>query len=197
MSAKLGEFEGSPVTKATIKVTNTGDGLSQAMKIDPQRLHKGDTVYVVMECVVGPVSFDPIKNSTTECVRKHVLKAGAATLVDGALVKQAVEAQTAIILEHREKAKGIEHLPTEDELRDAHDDGEHDLDPYQGCPACEHKAGGKPVAPANKKPTKVDGAIAKALPGSRAKPVKKAAKKAPAKKAAARKPAAKKTAAKR
>jgi hypothetical protein len=95
----LGTFEGRKVTKTTISVRNAGDGLSQAMAVDPQLLHQSDTVYVVIECKVGPVSFDPIKDSETECERKHVLKAGAATTIDAALVKDVIAAQTAKIIE--------------------------------------------------------------------------------------------------
>ena len=113
-----------------------GDGLSQAMKVDPQLLHQGDTVYVVMECKVGPVSFDPIKDSETECERKHVLRAGAATIVDGTLVKTAVEAQTAKIIAAEEERKGIQQLPTNENLTKAHNGGAHEHTPYIGCPEC-------------------------------------------------------------
>lgn len=141
MPSKLGQWEGKTVTKATVAVRNAGDGLSQAMHVDPQPLKQGSTVYVVMECEVGPVSFDPIKDSSSECVRKHVLRAGAATIVDAALVKQAVEAQTEKIIEAREKERGIQQLPTNEKLLKDHDQGEHDappigVGPYIGCPEC-------------------------------------------------------------
>jgi len=180
MASDLGVFEDRTITKTTIAMRNAGDGLSQAMAIDPQLLHQGDTVYVVMECKVGPVSFDPIKDSETECVRKHVLRAGAATIVDAHLVKAAVEAQTAKIVEAREKEKGIQQLPTDKKLKADHGEGLHDTSPYIGCPVCFPKP-----APSKKPAGKTTGATkptkaAGTAPKAKAPAAKRAPRKAPA-----------------
>lgn len=200
MATNLGTFEERQITKTTIAIRNAGDGLSQAMAIDPKLLHQGDTVFVVMECKVGPVSFDPIKDSETECVRKHVLRAGAATIVDAALVEKAVTEQTARILEAREKEAGIQQLPTPEKLTKDHDKGKHDESPYIGCPVCDPppvkkskgatvNAAGEvvnldaPKVPAKKpagattgatKPTKASGAAPKKAAAAKKAPAKKA-----------------------
>lgn len=173
MAPKLGEFEGRKVTKTTISVRNAGDGLSKAMEVDPQLLHQGDTVYVVMECKVGPVEFDVVKNSDTDATRKHVLRAGAATIVDAKLVQHAVEAQTQVILEAREHELGIQQLPTDEKLTREHGEGKHDNTPYIGCPTCY------PI-PGKAKATKAVGATKK-TPRKAAGTAKKTAKKAASK----------------
>lgn len=152
--ADLGAFEGRTVTKATIAVRNAGDGLSAAMKVNPENLHQGDTVYVVLECKVGPVSFDPIKDSETECERKHVLRAGAATLIDGALVRSAIEEQTARIIAARDAEAGrLAITPDAAELMEKltaeHGEGKHKRR-KKDCPVCHpftadvEKANGRP-----------------------------------------------------
>lgn len=120
----LGMFEGRSVTKTTIAVRNAGDGLSAAMKVNPEALHQGDTVYVVLECKVGPVSFDPIKDSETECERKHVLRAGAATLIDSEYVKDAIAKQTDAIIAARDEEAGRQQLAPVDRAQE-HRDGQH------------------------------------------------------------------------
>lgn len=126
---KLSPFDGRDVRAATVSITNAGDGLSQAMKVDPVELHHADTVYVVLQCEVAKVRFDQIKDSD-DLMRVHVLKAGLATLVEGELVADVLAAQRKKIME----ATGQHELPleghsgefTDDEVAEhlADDDGD-------------------------------------------------------------------------
>lgn len=135
-TSALGSFDGKQVLKTTIAVTNAGDGLSEALKVEPQLLHLDGIVYVVLACRVDKIRFEPIKD-VDGVSRVHVLKAGAATLVDEDLVKEHLTAQAERILQAKEKAAGIERIPFGDELQDAHQKGEHDDGLIAGCPDCE------------------------------------------------------------
>ncbi len=146
---ELGEFEGSEVTGTTIAIRNAGDGLSAAMKVDPQILHLNDTVFVVMECRVADVAFPPVKDAETKVTRKHVLRAGNATIVDGKLVRAALNETAAKIEKARDEATKAQRLDLE-------------YDPLAPKP-------GKATAAAKKAPTKKASAAKKA-------PAKKAAK---------------------
>lgn len=42
-------FDGKEIARTTIKVTKAGDGLSEALKVDPQAFHLGDIVHAVIE----------------------------------------------------------------------------------------------------------------------------------------------------
>lgn len=109
----LHDFEGADVLQATIKVTNAGDGLSQAMHVEPEEFRLGDTVYLVIEATVSRVNYEEIKD-TEALKRVHTLKAGTATMVDGTLVAGVLDEQKLKI----EKAQGVERLDfdgTEDE----------------------------------------------------------------------------------
>jgi len=132
----LGEFEGRKITKTTIAVTKAGDGLSTAMKIDPVLLHQGDRVYVVLECNVGKVTFDPYDDGVAARVQN--LEAGVATLIDADVVKKAIEDQRVKNERAKEQANGVQRLPID--LHDDHLAGAHDDGPVSGCPDCDSLA---------------------------------------------------------
>lgn len=101
----LHKFEGREVIGTKVAIANAGDGLSEALAIDPEELSHGTTVYVVLECVVDSVTFKRVKD-TEALTRVQRLKAGTATLVDKAMVGEVLEAQR-VKIEH---AKGVERL---------------------------------------------------------------------------------------
>jgi hypothetical protein len=106
--AKLHKFEGREVIGTKVAISRAGDGLSQALAIEPEELTIGRTVYVVLECTVGPVTMEPVKD-TDSLTRKHKLIAGTATLVEKDLVGELLAAQRAKI----EEAQGIQRLEFE------------------------------------------------------------------------------------
>ena len=103
----LTPFEDHDVVGATISITNAGDGLSDAMKIEPREFEHGETVHVILETVVSKVRFDPSKDNSEDLIRVHVLKAGLATIVDSNSVEPALNAQRRKI----EEAEGVHQLP--------------------------------------------------------------------------------------
>lgn len=131
----LGSFEGRTVTRTTIAVKNAGDGLSQALKIEPQLLHQGDTVYVVLECVVGPIKFDPYADDV--CSRVQELRAGAATIIDADVVRSAIEDQKERIRVAEDAEKGVRELPTDEALAREHRAGLHEHDEPSDHPECK------------------------------------------------------------
>lgn len=110
----LGEFDGRPVGTTSISVTNAGDGLSEALAVDPQLLHLGDTVIVVLECEVSKIRFLQAKG-TDELVREHVLKAGGAALIDRDLVSKVLDEQANRIENAKLAAAGVTRIPGTEE----------------------------------------------------------------------------------
>lgn len=102
----LAPFEGKPVLSASVSVTNAGDGLSNALAVEPIEMHVGETGIIALEYEVAKVRFDPIKD-TPGLQRVHILRAGTATFIDEKTVAMALEQQKARI----EAAAGIFHLP--------------------------------------------------------------------------------------
>lgn len=99
------KFEGKEVTGVSVAISNTGDGLSDAMTVDNVELHHGDVVYVVLECTVNKVRFDPIKDSKA-LTRVHMIRAGDATIIDEGFVREALDAQVTRI----EESRGVHRL---------------------------------------------------------------------------------------
>lgn len=121
----LKAFDGQEVRAATIAITNAGDGLSEALKVNPMEMHHGERHYVVLECDVTQVKFVPVDKDDPagDLIRVHTLKAGMATLVDKSVVD-------GVLAEQRRKldeAKGIPQLPFTGD--DESSGGEADLDP--------------------------------------------------------------------
>lgn len=145
-TSKLSRFDGRDVLRTTIAITNAGDGLSEAMAVDPRELHLGERVRVVLDCEVAKVRFDPIKG-TDALARVHVLRAGDATIVDDDLVEEHLRVQRERIAVAKEQAAGIVRLPgvdeapgsEEDRLANEHVNGEH-VDLVDGCPDCDNEA---------------------------------------------------------
>ena len=103
----LTPFEGEPVLRSSIVIPNAGGGLREAMKIDQAEWHKGDRVFVVLECVVGDVAFKPIKGVDSGLNRVHKFEAEHATIVEEGLVKAQLAEQKKRIRE----AAGEYELP--------------------------------------------------------------------------------------
>lgn len=109
----LEPFEGRDVIGAKIKVTNAGDGLSQALAMDPVAYHHGAKVYVVLECLVSKVEHAEVKD-TGALVRQHTFKAEGAVIVDAELVAGLVDQSKELIRKRKEEAQGIQTLPLDD-----------------------------------------------------------------------------------
>lgn len=152
--ARLQPFDGRDVLRTSIAITRAGDGLSEALRIDPREFHHGEVVHVVLECVVTKVDFRPIdpKDPDGPLVRSHTLSAGTATVVDADLVSDHLAKQRDRIQKAREEAAGIQRIPgTEPEgwgdddvdveaLGEEHALGQHAIGLVPGCEACEAEA---------------------------------------------------------
>jgi hypothetical protein len=113
----LSKFEGRDVLQATIKVTNAGDGLSEALGIEPAEMHLGEKVYLVIEAEVSKVNYEELKDTGT-LRRVHTLRAGTATIVEPEFAVEVIEQQRAAI----EKARGIIRLDFEGAAAEAFGD---------------------------------------------------------------------------
>ena len=106
----LNAFEDRDVVQASMRITRAGDGLSTALRIALVEYHPGAKVYVLLECEVGRISYEPIKD--TDALRRvHTLVAGVGTIVDGEWALDAIAKQTKANL----AAAGVHELFDEDE----------------------------------------------------------------------------------
>jgi hypothetical protein len=106
----LKPYEDRDVVASTIKIVRAGDGLSEALTVDPVEYHVGDEVHVVLRTECTKVTYEPVKD--TDVLRRvHTLSTAFGTIVDEAFAKAVLAEQQLII----EKAKGIQRIPGVDE----------------------------------------------------------------------------------
>lgn len=99
-------FGGQEVAAVAVKVTNAGDGLSEAMRVDPVDLRFGQRVYQVIEGFVVKAEVTPENHldPAGPVVLKYTIKAGTSTLVDEATVREAIDLTRNRILAAQEAA---------------------------------------------------------------------------------------------
>jgi hypothetical protein len=102
----LKPFDDRDVTEATIRIVRAGDGLSDALEVDPVEFALDDIVHVVLRCQVTRIAYEEIKDSD-ELRRVHTLRATSGTIVDEQFAKAVLAEQQTLI----ERARGVQRLP--------------------------------------------------------------------------------------
>lgn len=156
-TSRLSPYQGKDVLRTSISIKGAGDGLSEAMGIDPQELAIGSKGVLVLEFVVEGHKHKPIKD-TNALSLEQILKAGTATLMDEEVVRDALARQREKIDKAKADASGQPRLvdtsgvlnpdaiphagPDADEdtneevMLRHHAAGQH-KDLTDGCPACD------------------------------------------------------------
>lgn len=80
----LEPFEKKPVIRCEVKITKAGDGLSDALQVDPVEMHVNDRVFFVLEAEVASIQFVRMSPAGNDLRRVHVLATQRITQVDGA-----------------------------------------------------------------------------------------------------------------
>lgn len=111
----LPKFERRPVVRASVKITNAGDGLSEAMRLAPEALQLGDEVWFVIKGEVVRVAHESAPKDDHNLVRVHTVKASDVALVAKDAVQDVLHAEQDRIARLREEEEGIQRL-TEDPL---------------------------------------------------------------------------------
>lgn len=118
----LGEYRGKRITHTSIAIRNAGDGLSDAMEIEPEVLEPGTTVFVLLECEVGEHGLKLVDKADSYEL-KQVLKAGTATIVDDQGSRKKIAAQRLRIEKAQEAAKGVQRIPGTEDVTDGQPEG--------------------------------------------------------------------------
>jgi len=85
----LPKFENRDVSAAQVRITGAGDGLSEALEVDPVALHLGDDVTYVLKGTVTQVNHRPLSSKHPEImVRQHTVTASEITEIDGDVAEE-------------------------------------------------------------------------------------------------------------
>lgn len=115
----LKRFEGKPVASSTIRVTKAGDGLSEALRLDPVALKHEQEVYLVLRGIVRQVNYRPIAGSDGILTRQHTVEASAVAMVTREAVEDFLAAEADRVAKMKEEADGVIRLPLEEAAGDA------------------------------------------------------------------------------
>lgn len=106
----LPEFEQQSVNNATVRITNAGDGLSDALKVDPKALHLGQEVFYILSGDVTQINHVEKDDVLT---RVHTVKASAITEVDGDLASKLLTEAAEELQRRRDEISGQLSLQAE------------------------------------------------------------------------------------
>lgn len=143
---RLPKFQGRPVKSMKIAIRKAGDGLSEALSIEPNPHNSGDETFFIIRCIVGPIDHNPtalLANAPFIRVEDHI--AQEMVEVDGddvkayldqsreAIAAAKAEAEEALESEKLAGGQGIQPklatVPDEAPINEAHDDGGDHVSP--------------------------------------------------------------------
>lgn len=111
-------FEGHEVGKSAIRITNAGDGLSDALEMDPKALDLGDVQFYVLSGVVTQVNHVQ-KDTDGPLVRLHTIKASQITEVDPDTATAILDAAAAALAAAKAERDGQPPLDFDKDTADA------------------------------------------------------------------------------
>lgn len=130
------EIDGHPVTGRLIKITKTGDGLSEAMKLENHDLEAEQIVDVIVRCKVADVNFKPDKKADDGSYKRiDVLEARSARIAPvgfeqvASMMDEHEAAVAEMKLAEAEAKRGIERMPFDDKAEDQAQQGEDGAEP--------------------------------------------------------------------
>lgn len=106
----LSDFEGTPVVKSTIAIAKAGDGLSEALEINPQEMHVGDEGFFILRAGVRRVIHKPFDTLGNELVREHTMDTIEIVQVDKAEVDELLRDRLDKVRKAAEEKRGIQRL---------------------------------------------------------------------------------------
>lgn len=124
MVNEVAPFEGLDVVAAKVRVTRAGDGLSEAMTLDPQDLHHGEEVYLIIKGKVGRVSYDPVPKADGVLQRVHTVVASECVMVAPDEVEALLDRERDRLARLKEDRAGVARLPLNGDPLGALSDGD-------------------------------------------------------------------------
>lgn len=134
----LTEYRGREVRKTKVTITNAGDGLSEALGIEPQEFEQGDEVFVLLRTVVGSHKLEVMKGYDPDegdapLVLVQQLRAQDATVVTKEFADRHIKAQRVKIQRAKDEAEGKGRLDAQPGA-EGWDDEHAEMDAEDGEP---------------------------------------------------------------
>lgn len=109
----FGTYDGKPIRKSSLKITGTGDGLSDALAVEPREMHPQDVTYVVLEVEAGDVNHKYLAEADA-WNRVQGTKALRGAFIDAAIAKPLLDNVEVARREQKEREGADVELETMD-----------------------------------------------------------------------------------
>lgn len=138
----FGTYDKRPVRQSSLKITGTGDGLSDALAIEPQDWHPKDTAFIVLEIEMGDVNYKYVEKG--DCWnRVQGSKAIRGAFISSELAVPLLDDVKVAFEEQRQAEGGDVELDLDGEVGPGrmieHERGLHKRK-RKDCPACQGTA---------------------------------------------------------
>lgn len=107
-------FEDLGVEGVQVRITNAGDGLTEALRISPKALHLGDEFACVLRGTVTQINHKEDKDERV--IRLHTVKTDGITEIDMDIANQMIAAATERIKAAKDEIEGQLRLEADDDL---------------------------------------------------------------------------------
>jgi hypothetical protein len=104
----LPAFEDAVVHKSTVRVVKTGDGLSEALDLEPQALHLGDEVCFVIRGKVSQVNHR--EGTDNAIVRQHTVECTGIAPIDQGTADEMIANEADRIAKLRDEKNGHQRI---------------------------------------------------------------------------------------
>lgn len=134
----FGTYDGRPVRKSSLTIRGTGDGLSDALSIEPQTFSPLDTAYVVLEVEMSDVDHKYMKDADA-WNRVQVCKAVRGAFIEQSIAQPILDNIAVAFAELKDEESGAQTLGLEGEKAAGrlteHEQGLHRRK-RRDCPLC-------------------------------------------------------------
>lgn len=111
----LPAFDGREVTRATVRITKAGDGLSEALQVQPEALHGGDDVFYVLRGVVRQINHRFGDEDDDPITRQHTIETIGITKIDPKLAEKLLNEAAEKLAQAKAAAAGDATLLDQDD----------------------------------------------------------------------------------
>lgn len=122
MPGSLKPFEDHDVRGAKVIITKAGDGLSDALSLDPESYDLHEQVYFILRGEVQKVRYESVTPSSSDLNRVHIVVTQEIARADADDVAALLETATDRVRLAKEEAEGVQRIDFEG--GEGADDGE-------------------------------------------------------------------------
>lgn len=116
---ELPDFEGQEVAASQIRITNAGDGLTEALEVAPRALHHDEEVFILIRGTVEQVNHrnaKATKRKGAHLIRVHTVSASQATEIEPEYAQKILMVAADNLAQRKAEVAGQMQLQADEDL---------------------------------------------------------------------------------